>query len=273
MEVIINDKTFTLLPLNKERKELFCQIVCNPPKLDEKNQRKYLYALQQNEKLKKQNEKLKKQNWFKKIFKKITSPNPNGNVQKNWLEGYIKRKEEEIAKPMKEYAQRVLETLWAFLKADDKKEIGTINKLNIKNEDLEKWQKGIVAEIDRTAKYFSEKENNIKTTSHKNTVEAFLVRNGHNREEVKNMSLIDLFEAMEGAILENEKARVVALNDRGLANTYAKGSKDSLNAIKRINNDFKRSSSKPIKITAEQEKELSVMAWDLYLEKLTKGHG
>ena len=87
------------------------------------------------------------------------------------------------------------------------------------------------------------------------------------------MNSIDLFESIDGARLENERARVEALNDRALAETYAKGSKDSLNAIKRINNDFKRNSSKPIKITAEQEKELSVMAWDLYLEKLTKGHG
>ena len=261
MEVIINEKTFTLLPLNKERRELFFQIVCNPPKLDEKKQRRYLYALQQNEKL-------KKQNWFKKIFKP-----KKFQKEKKWLENYIKRKEEEIAKPLKEYPQGVLKTLWAFLKADDKKEIGTIDKLNIKNEDLEKWQKGIVAEIDRTAKYFSEKENNIKTTDQKDTVEAFLIKNGYNREEVKNMNSIDLFEAIDGAKLENEKERVLALNDRGLANTYAKGSRDSLNAIKRINNDFKRNSSKPIKITPEQEKELSVMAWDLYLEKLTKGHG
>ncbi len=31
--------------------------------------------------------------------------------------------------------------------------------LNIKNEDLEKWQKEVVAEIERTIKYFAEKEN------------------------------------------------------------------------------------------------------------------
>ena len=135
MEVIINDKTFTLLPLNKERRDLFCRIVCNPPKLSEKNQKKYLYALQQNEKI----------NWFKKIFQPKTYAK-----EKRWLESYIKRKEKEITKPMQEYAQGVLKTLWAFLKADDKKEIGTIAKLNIKNEDLEKWQKEVVAEIEKT---------------------------------------------------------------------------------------------------------------------------
>ena len=59
MEVIINNKTFTLLPLNKERREMFCEIICNPPKIDEKNQKRYLYAILQNEET----------NWFKKIFK------------------------------------------------------------------------------------------------------------------------------------------------------------------------------------------------------------
>lgn len=263
MEVIINDKTFTLLPLNKERRDLFCQIVCNPPKLDEKNQKKFLYALQQYEEI-------KSQNWFKKIFKKIA--NPNGNVQKGWLESYIKRKEEEIAKPMKEYAQGVLKTLWAFLKADDKKEIGTIAKLNIKNEDLEKWQKEVVAEIEKTIKYFAEKEENIATTNQKDTVEAFLVRNGYNKEEVRNMNSIDLFEAIDGAILENERARVVALNDRALAGAYAKGNRDSLNAIKRINNDFKRKSTKPTKMTAKQERRLK----EIHLQAVIKqihGHG
>ena len=49
MEVIINNKTFTLLPLNKERREMFCEIICNPPKIDEKNQKRYLYAILQNE--------------------------------------------------------------------------------------------------------------------------------------------------------------------------------------------------------------------------------
>lgn len=264
MEVIINDKTFTLMPLNKERRDLFCQIVCNPPKLDEKNQKRYLYALQQYEEI-------KSQNWFKKIFKKIA--NPNGNVQKGWLKSYIKRKEEEIAKPMKEYAQGVLKTLWAFLKADDKKEIGTIAKLNIKNEDLEKWQKEVVAEIEKTIKYFAEKKENIATTNQKDTVEAFLVRNGYNREDIRNMNAIDLFKAIDGARLENERARVVALNDRALAGAYAKGNRDSLNDIKRINNDFKQKSSKPIKMTKEQEQKLTDVAWDFYLEKITKGHG
>lgn len=258
MEVIINDKTFTLLPLNKERRDLFCQIICNPPKLDEKNQKRYLYALQQNEKT----------NWFKKIFKP-----KKFQKEKRWLQNYIKRKEKEIVEPMQEYAQGVLKTLWAFLKADDKKEIGTIDKLNIKNEDLEKWQKEVVAEIEKTIKYFAEKEENIATTNQKDTVEAFLVRNGYNREEVRNMNSIDLFEAIDGAILENERARVVALNDRALAGAYARGSKDSLHAIKRINNDFNRKSSKPIKMTKEQEQKLNDIAWDFYLEKLTKGHG
>jgi hypothetical protein len=261
MEVIINDKTFTLLPLNRERRDLFCQIVCNPPKLDEKNQRRYLYALQQYEEI-------KSQNWFKKIFKP-----KKFQKEKKWLASYIKRKEEEIAKPMKEYAQGILKTLWAFLKADDKKEIGTIAKLNIKNEDLEKWQKEVVVEIEKTIKYFADKKENIAITNEKDTVEAFLILSGHNREDVRNMSPIDLYEAIEGAKLDKERARVVALNDRALANTYAKGSRDSLNAIKRITNDFKRKSIKPIKMTPEQEKELSVMAWDLYLEKLTKGNG
>ena len=70
------------------------------------------------------------------------------------------------------------------------------------------------------------------------------------------MSSIDLFESIDGAMLENERARVVNLNDRALANTYAKGDGGSLNAIKRINNDFKRKSSKPIKMTPEQERKL-----------------
>jgi len=258
MEVIINDKTFTLLPLNKERRDLFCQIICNPPKIDEKNQKRYIYALQQNE----------EKNWFKKIFQPKTY-----DKEKRWLKNYIKRKEEEIAKPIKEYAQGVLKTLWAFLKADDKKEIGTIAKLNIKNEDLEKWQKEVVAEIEKTIKYFAEKEENISTTNQKDTVEAFLVRNGYNREEVRNMNSIDLFEAIDGAMLENERARVVALNDRALAGAYAKGSRDSLSAIKRINNDFKQKSTKPIKMTKEQEQNLNDVAWDFYLEKITKGHG
>ena len=258
MEVIINDKTFTLLPLNKERRDLFCQIICNPPKIDEKNQKRYIYALQQNE----------EKNWFKKIFKPKTY-----TKEKRWLKNYIKRKEEEIAKPMKEYAQGVLKTLWAFLKAEDKKEIGTIAKLNIKNKDLEKWQKEVVSEIEKTIKYFAEKEENIATTNQKDTVEAFLVRNGYNREEVRNMNSIDLFEAIDGAMLENERARVVALNDRALAGAYAKGSRDSLNAIKRINNDFKQKSTKPIKMTKEQEQKLTDVAWDFYLEKITKGHG
>lgn len=257
MEVIINDKTFTLLPLNKERRDLFCQIVCNPPKLDEKNQKRYIYALQQNE----------EKNWFKKIFKPKTY-----TKEKRWLKNYIKRKEEEIAKPLEEYAQGVLKTLWAFLKADDKKEIGTIAKLNIKNEDLEKWQKEVVSEIEKTIKYFAEKEENIATTNQKDTVEAFLVRNGYNREEVRNMNSIDLFEAIDGAMLENERARVVALNDRALAGAYAKGNKDSLNAIKKINNDFKRKSTKPTKMTAKQERRLK----EIHLQAVIKqihGHG
>ncbi len=258
MEVIINEKTFTLLPLNKERRDLFCQIVCNPPKLDEKNQKRYLYALQQNE----------QKNWFKKIFQPKTYAK-----EKRWLKSYIRKKEKEIAKPMKEYAQGVLKTLWAFLKADDKKEIGTIAKLNIKNEDLEKWQKEVVAEIEKTIKYFAEKEENISTTNQKDTIEAFLVRNGYNREEIRNMNSIDLFEAIDGAMLESERARVVALNDRALAGAYARGSKDSLNAIKRINNDLNRKSTKPIKMTKEQEQELNDVAWDFYLEKITKGNG
>lgn len=258
MEVIINDKTFTLLPLNKERRDLFCQIVCNPPKLSEKNQKKYLYALQQNEKI----------NWFKKIFQPKTYVK-----EKRWLKSYIKRKEQEITKPMQDYAQGVLKTLWAFLKADDKKEIGTIDKLNIKNEDLERWQKEVVAEIERTIKYFAEKKEDIKTTNEKDTVEAFLILSGHSREDVRNMNPIDLYEAIEGAKLDKERARVVALNDRALANTYAKGSRDSLNAIKRINNDFNRKSTKPIKMTKKQEQELNDVAWDFYLEKITKGNG
>jgi len=259
MEVIINDKTFTLLPLNRERRDLFCQIICNPPKLlDEKNQKRYLYALQQNE----------QKNWFKKIFQPKTYAK-----EKRWLKNYIKRKEKEIVEPMQEYAQGILKTLWAFLKAEDKKEIGTIDKLNIKNEDLEKWQKEVVAEIEKTIKYFADKKEDIRTTKEKDTVEAFLILSGHNREDVRNMSPIDLYEAIEGAKLDKERARVVALNDRALANTYARGSRDSLNAIKRINNDFKRNSTKPIKMTKEQEQELNNVAWDFYLEKLTKGHG
>lgn len=257
MEVIINDKTFTLLPLNKERRDLFCHIICNPPKIDQKNQKRYIHALQQNE----------ESNWFKKIFQPKTYAK-----EKRWLKNYIKRKEKEIAKPMKEYAQGVLKTLWAFLKPDDKKEIGTIDKLNIKNEDLEKWQKEVVAEIEKTIKYFSEKEENIATTNQKDTVEAFLVRNGYNREEVRNMNAIDLFEAIDGAMLENERARVVALNDRALASTYAKGNRDSLNAIKRINNDFKRKSTKPTKMTAKQERRLK----EIHLQAVIKqihGHG
>jgi hypothetical protein len=243
MEVIINDKTFTLLPLNKERRDLFCQIVCNPPKLREENQKRYLHALRQSE----------EKNWFKKIFKPKTYAK-----EKKWLKSYIKKKEKEVIEPMKEYAQGVLKTLWAFLKADDKKEIGTIAKLklNIKNEDLEKWQKEVVAEIERTIKYFAEKKEDIKTTNEKDTVEAFLILSGHNREDVRNMNPIDLYEAIEGAKLDKERARVVALNDRALANTYAKGSKDSLNAINRINNNFKQNSTKPIKMTSDQERKL-----------------
>ena len=257
MEVIINDKTFTLLPLNRERRDLFCQIVCNPPKLDEKNQKRYIYALQQNEKI----------NWLKKIFQPKTYAK-----EKRWLKSYIKKKEEEIAQPMKEYAQGVLKTLWAFLKADDKKEIGTIAKLNIKNEDLEKWQKEVVAEIEKTIKYFAEKEENISTTNQKDTVEAFLVRNGFNREEVRNMNSIDLFNAIDGAMLENERARVIALNDRALAGTYAKGNRDSLNAIKRINNDFKRKSTKLIKMTPKQERKLKEIHLQAVINQI-HGHG
>jgi len=257
MEVIINDKTFTLLPLNKERRDLFCQIVCDPPKLDEKNQKRYIYALQQNE----------EKNWFKKIFQPKTY-----DKEKRWLKNYIKRKEEEIAKPIKEYAQGVLKTLWAFLKADDKKEIGTIAKLNIKNEDLEKWQKEVVAEIEKTIKYFSEKEENIATTNQRETVEAFLVRNGYNRKDVRNMNSIDLFEAIDGARLENERARVEALNDRALASTHAKGNRDSLNAIRRINNDFKRKSTKPTKMTANQERKLKEIHLQAVINQI-HGHG
>ena len=279
MEVIINDKTFTLLPLNKERRDLFCQIVCNPPKLDEKNQKRYLYALQQQ----------KQKNWLKKIFKPKEFKN-----EKKWLENYIKRQEKKIIDPLYKYNKEVKKCLWAFLKSEDKKCIGNYKKfigeekesllirlfykitgktLGLSNKSLENWQKQVVSQIEKTIKYFSEKEKNIATTNQKDTVEAFLVKNGYNREEVRNMNSIDLFEAIDGAMLENERARVVALNDRALAGAYAKGSRDSLNAIKRINNDFKRKSTKPIKMTKEQEQELNNVAWDLYLEKLTKGHG
>ena len=68
------------------------------------------------------------------------------------------------------------------------------------------------------------------------------------------MSSIDLFELLNGLALENERARV-EINDRALANTYAKGD-ESLKTLLKELTMTSRGTSKPIEMTPEQERKL-----------------
>lgn len=202
MELFINNTTYTLRTLNAERRQLFVDKVLVNYNFQAKNFDEFA--------------ELVRIELEKTHNLKMTVVQVKNNFFKNHL-------------------KNIKDVIWEFLKAEDKKDIGKAENIEIEVEDAKKFIEFICEKIRIYADYV--KVNNSRAEKEDiHTIYSYLSRTyGWTFEEIKEMDELELTKAIEQAVILNKKENVDQINSVALAGAYAGGNKKAKSQIDKIN--------------------------------------
>lgn len=211
MELIINNTTYTLRPLNSERRALFVDKVLSYYNFKSKGT---------------------DFNSFMKETKEVLLKEHNIDMSL----------EQVIADYFKEYTKSLYDTIWAFLIPEDKKQLKQVTKLNIAQDELQKFIETISNKIKFYSNYIKSKGNN-NVTEDIHAIYSHLSRiYGWTFEEIKEMDELELVKAIENSVEIMNRENVTTINSHALVGAYASGNKKAKSQIDSMNRSLKRKS-------------------------------
>lgn len=223
MELIINKTTYVLKPVNIERKETFIQLVLKNYNPDCENFYSFIDEVQQI---------LEKEHNLKMTKER---------VKINFF---------------KEHLNNVMFCLWQFIKDEDKKELKSINELNVEQDQIVKFIEYVSREIKKYCEYVGESKNNEKEDIY--YIYSYLSNYyGWSFEVLKEMDSLELYKAIENSILITEEQSINTINSQALGSALGNGNKQAKNQLDRIQNRIKTKKFLKNNPKFEMKKELS----------------
>lgn len=204
MEILINKSTYTLKSVNSSRRQFFVEKILS----------NYNYQAEDFDS-------------FLKDIQKSLKENHNQDLTI-----------EEVGKQFfKQYNSNVFASIWDFLTARDKKELKTIDNLDISKGELKKFIEYVSNKIRVYAAYVkSSKNEGVKEDPE--VIYAYLSRcYGWTFQYIKEMDELELMKAIENAIVINKRENANNINAQSLAGAYIAGNKKAKNQIDQINRE------------------------------------
>ena len=206
MELIINNATYTLKPLNAERRKVFVNEVLSFYNYEEESFKSFMIKTQEIVQ--------------EKYGKKMT----------------LKKVEEEF---FKGYSRNVLNSIWSFLYKGDKSILKTSLNLSVEKEELQKFIEYVCNKIKEFTVYIKDKHNGGTKEDIFKTYSYLSRTFGWTFEEIQEMDELELLKAIENAVLINERESVSHVNLQTLSGAYVAGSKEARTQISTMNNSLK----------------------------------
>ena len=132
-----------------------------------------------------------------------------------------------------QFNEKLQTTIWLFLKEEDKKTIGTIENLDVEQDQIQKFIEFGCIKIKEYSDY-------VKVVSGKQTptsediyaIYSYLSKSyGWTFDYIKDMDELQLVKALEQAILNDKKENVNNINNQALAASYASGNKKAKSQV------------------------------------------
>lgn len=140
------------------------------------------------------------------------------------------------------YQHHLLKCIWLFIKDEDKKDIGTLEKLEVSQEQQGNFVNYCNDKITKYAEYIQEQSTNgaEKVDSYEN-IFAYLSKNyGWTFDYINEMDEIDLSNAIKEAINLNKKELLKDVNIQSLTGAFSQGSKQAKKQIDKMNKENER---------------------------------
>lgn len=206
MEIIINNKTYTLRSVNSERRSQFIKEVLSIYDYNSSNFDDFILETQ------------------KQLKRNHNITMPLDKVRVNFF---------------KQYSRILQNSIWSFLDPLDKKDIGVANNINVTKEESVKFIEYVCSKIKEYSSYVA--SNNSKSTSEDiHLIYSYLAReNGWTLEYMKEMDELDLLKSLEKAIELKEKEDLANINSQALSSAYAAGNKSAKTQVESLNRKLK----------------------------------
>ena len=202
MELIINKSTYTLKSVNSERRQLFVDKVLSNYNYQSASFEDFMIAT-------------------KDVLEK------DHNIKMSLPQVKINF--------FKQYGHNVLICIWSFLTPEDKKELKTIENLDISQDEIKKFIESVSAKIVEYVKFV--KSNSASGSKEDlEVIYSYLSKAyGWTFDYIREMDELDLMKAIDQAIVLNKKENLDQINSQALAGAYAGGSKKAKSQIDKMN--------------------------------------
>lgn len=205
MELILNNKTYTLRNINSERRQFFVNHIL--PNYQIENEDEFFSeiqkSLQTNHKIEKPLDQIKKD--FFKQFGKILN-----------------------------------QSIWMFLFPEDKKELGIVENINVSKDESVKFINWLCNFIKKYTSYVGSTSSKSKSEDIETILSFVSSIYGWTFDEMKEMDELELLKAVEQAIEIKKKNQIEQINSNALAGAYASGSKKAKTEIDKLNRNLNK---------------------------------
>lgn len=224
MELIINNATYILKPVNFERRDLFVNLV------------------------------LKNYNLECEDFDVFIE-----QVQKTLIKyhGIKLTKERVKINFFKEHEKSVLKCLWSFIQDHDKKDLRTLDNISVSSDQLVKFIEYVSSKIKEYCEYVTS-INNDSVKQDIYSIISFVAKNyGWSFPEILEMDNLELYKAIENAISINKDEQLTEINTYALGSALAQGSKEARSQVQKMHNRKKVADYEKTNPKLEVKNELS----------------
>lgn len=167
-------------------------------------------------------------------------------IQEEVFKNYgVKITKEKVTRDFfKHFDALIYQTIWDFLKDEDKKEIGVIDNLEVGEDEKIKFIEYYSAKVKKLSEMGGEDGEKVDPI----TIHTFVAKHlGRSIEEIQEMDEEVLINLVEEIVNLLKQERVEKVNLAAIAHAYASGNKSAKSEIKKLTNDAKRSKSKQVR--------------------------
>jgi hypothetical protein len=202
MELVINKRTYTLRPVNAERRTLFAEKVLSMYNFQSDDLDSFIKETQ------------------KTLKEKHGQDLPFERVKSDFFKAHL---------------FNIHSAIWAFLTPEDKKELGTVSDIDVTKEAAQQFIEWVCAKIKTYSSHVkTSHKDGVSEDIH--SVYSHLARvYGWSFEQIKEMDELELMKAIENSVEIMEKEQVSKINAQALAGAYVTGNKQAKTQIDSIN--------------------------------------
>ncbi len=206
MEIIINNVTFTLLPLNSIRRKAFVENILSNYNYEQPS---FDAFMEETRKILEEKHKI--------IFSL-------DQVKKNFL---------------KSFNQKIIDTIWLFIHKNDKIILKTKDNIVINSDQIVNFIENYSNKVKEYVSYVKNNSNNKEESEDIIVIYSYLSKcYGWTFEQIEEMDELQLLKAIEQAIISNKTDSVNQVNLQSLSGAFVSGNKKAKSQIDKMNRDL-----------------------------------